>query len=890
MRRERVWVDACILVFLCCFCLCTAAAQAETDSLFVQPWRANMRAHPVIAADNILATLERGTAVTVLERSEEWYEVRLSDGQSGWMHQSVLGTTVPSVEVSSATANVTRLPLLRIGVILDGPLPRNKQLLTQFESEIRAVLESDRTVQFPADMILKADWSASSVKQAMDQLLDDPRTDVVLALGVLASLEAGRRQQLAKPVFAPFVLNPALQGIPLVKGTSGRSNLYYLTSPTDVAASLRLLYDIKPFSRFAVLIPQVVLALIPQPQTRLEQIIRQTGLNLQGSITPVSTTAAPTLQALPPDVEAVLVAPMTQLSEAEFDALIEGLKERKLPSVSTEGRRAVERGLLVTRYRDFDLKRRARRVALSILSTVVEGSNPSTFRVLLPRQERLTFNMATARSIGISPPWDFLTQADLLHAEENQAVTRTLSLESVVREAMQANLDVQAADRFVAAGQETVNEARSFLLPQVEMIGDARIIDESAAEAGSGSLPENQLTGTLALNQILYDEPTWANLSIQKDIQVGRQATRTITALDVTFEAAVSYLNVLAAKTAARIQRQNLDLTRANLELARVRRDVGEARPAEVVRWESQIANDRRRVIDTFAQTRQTEIALNRVLHRRLETAFRTQEPTLDDPRLLSSFARTFPYVDNPKFFEIFRDYMVQEGLKTAPELYVSDAQIRAQERQLTADKRAFWLPTFALRANVTTVERGGTGSDAPTFDLGGGRILALPQDNNWGWEVGASATLPLFTGFGRTARRNRSRETLAQLQLERQATAERIATRIRTALYQSGASYANINLAREAARAAARNYELVLDGYREGVTSILDLLDAQTESLNANLDAANSVYLYLIDLMQVQRSVGQFDFFRSDDSRQQWFNKLDAFFRERGAEIRHGK
>jgi outer membrane protein len=145
---------------------------------------------------------------------------------------------------------------------------------------------------------------------------------------------------------------------------------------------------------------------------------------------------------------------------------------------------------------------------------------------------------------------------------------------------------------------------------------------------------------------------------------------------------------------------------------------------------------------------------------------------------------------------------------------------------------------------------------------------------------------LPLFTGFGRQARLHRSRETLAQLQAEREATAERIATRIRTSLYESGASFANIDLAREAARAADRNYDLVLEGYREGVVSILDLLDAQTQALNANLDAANSVYLYLIDLMEVQRSVGQFDFFVSQEGRRQWFEKLDAFFRERGADI----
>ena len=86
--------------------------------------------------------------------------------------------------------------------------------------------------------------------------------------------------------------------------------------------------------------------------------------------------------------------------------------------------------------------------------------------------------------------------------------------------------------------------------------------------------------------------------------------------------------------------------------------------------------------------------------------------------------------------------------------------------------------------------------------------------------------------------------------------------------------------------RAASRNYELVLDAYRQGTVTILDLLDAQTVALNANLDAANAVYVYLITLMEVQRSVGQFDFFLSASGRQTWFDKLDTFFKQDGVSV----
>ncbi len=60
--------------------------------------------------------------------------------------------------------------------------------------------------------------------------------------------------------------------------------------------------------------------------------------------------------------------------------------------------------------------------------------------------------------------------------------------------------------------------------------------------------------------------------------------------LDIAQQTATAYLNVLRAKTFERVQKDNLQLTRSNLELARVRRQIGVSGPAEVYRWESQMA------------------------------------------------------------------------------------------------------------------------------------------------------------------------------------------------------------------------------------------------------------------------------------------------------------
>ncbi len=46
---------------------------------------------------------------------------------------------------------------------------------------------------------------------------------------------------------------------------------------------------------------------------------------------------------------------------------------------------------------------------------------------------------------------------------------------------------------------------------------------------------------------------------------------------------------------------------------------------------------------------------------------------------------------------------------------------------------------------------------------------------------------------------------------------------------------------------------------------------------------AANAVYDFLIDLMEVQRAAGGFDFFRTAEEREDFFQRLDAFMAAEG-------
>ncbi|MGD8700590.1 MAG: TolC family protein [Gemmatimonadales bacterium] len=750
-----------------------------------------------------------------------------------------------------------------IGFLTDGPYQRQAYLGELLRDEIRDLLSGEFDVRMPAAAYVQANYTIAGIEAGLDSLLEMPDVDLIVTFGAISSHVAARRPQLRKPTVAMIILSPELQGIEVADGGgSGKENLSFIALAEDYEIGVFL--EIVPFTRVAFLVNGPLAEAVPQLAQNLRAMGQASGLD--PVLIPVGLSVEPVLAALDEaNVEAVYLLPQFQLAEADFRKLVQGLIDRRLPSFSWFGRPEVVEGILAGQRPERFPQRIARRVALNIQSILL-GTDASSLPVGFAPQSRLFINMATARAIGVYPPWKVVTEAELI-AEQRRSVEQQWTLETAVREAVEANLDLAAAERAVAAGAADVKTARADLLPQIDVGLSWSMIDKSQAESGVSFRPERLLTGQATLTQLIYADPAWANYTIQKSVQESRVEDRQTVWLDIAFEAAVAYLDILKAKTIERIERENLRITRENLEFAEVRRSIGTASPGEVFRWESQIANNRQAVINAIAIRNLTEIELNRLLNRPLEEPFATEETELTDPSLLTSQARIAPYLANQWSFRVFRGFMAQEALDASPELKALTALAAAQRRALNAADRAFYIPTLALQASLDDVfSTGGEGTVFPGFE-------------DLRWTVGFSLRYPLLTGGARFSVKSEASEELARIETERGSVAQRVEGRVRSAVHTMGAALASIDLSRDAADAARRNFELVQDSYSRGVSSIIELLDAQNNALVAELRASNAVYDFLIELMRVERAAGRFDFFASPESREAFFDRLDAYY-----------
>ena len=77
---------------------------------------------------------------------------------------------------------------------------------------------------------------------------------------------------------------------------------------------------------------------------------------------------------------------------------------------------------------------------------------------------------------------------------------------------------------------------------------------------------------------------------VQKEIQNARRADRETVRFDITRAAATAYMDLMRTEALVRIRQDDVDLNRANLNVARLRHSVGAAGTAEIYRWEAQLA------------------------------------------------------------------------------------------------------------------------------------------------------------------------------------------------------------------------------------------------------------------------------------------------------------
>ena len=725
-----------------------------------------------------------------------------------------------------------------------------------FKREITMLFEGVRDVHFISYPLEMQD-DKNAALTLLNKASANAQVDIILVLDVAANQTLGTVPSFSKPTFLPYVFSAQLAGFPVSGNSSGKKNLNYITFGFDFEKELAALQSLAPFKNAVLLSnqrtkssikPEMLLALIAQAKRADVNISIQT---FDGDANKIS---------LPPNTDAVLYGFFPEASKDETQALFNRVNTMGVPGFSLTGEEYVRQGAFATSMPTADWERLARRTALH-MDEVLMGKQASELPVFFESARRFMINMDTSRKIKIAPSFDVLSEALLIH-EMPDTADRKYSLTEVAREAVKENLFLAAQRLQAESADKALKEVRSGLLPQINSSIAYSTRKDDTIAVRSGTLAENSTDGSISLIQPLFVEERWAALTIQKYSALSQKELLREVELDITQAAVNAYLNVLLAKTSLKQERYNLDITRENYRLAQNRVEVGTQTAADLYRWESELAIAKQGLLRAKSNFEQQRQRLNQILNRPINEEFTTSIETLDNPDLLISDTRITTLIENTYDLESLTDFFVELGLARAPELKQTQAQINANKRQLQSDQRAYWLPDLNLTSAVTN-----------NFDED--RTLTGLNGDDTDWRIGVELSIPLYEGGARAARAAQSRLAVRQFETSLQNLKTQIEQDIRNTLQAAHASYNSIPLAKQAETAAQKNYELINASYAQGARNITDVLDAQEVLIRAREASMNAVYTFLIDLMNVQRAIGAYDFFLTDAQRLQLSDDL---------------
>lgn len=700
------------------------------------------------------------------------------------------------------------------------------------------------------------DWSSVDYTKQLNSIYQNPKVDMVLVMGVAANQIVVKRENFPKPTFLPFVVEREFIQAPFKKvkgsdnGISNKRNLSYLTYSDQFFDSLKALNEVVHFSDIAVIGDEVLFKALPNDL--LSSATADGKLSI--SIVEHNGIDDDLLNKIRSSTDAVMIGYLPRMSNQKIHELIESLTEKGVPTFSYLEDGLVEQGLLATPLNDSVYLFTARRNALN-MQAVMFGEPASQQPVLVETKAKLTINENTANRLGIAIDFQVLVDADVINFGVGQKKNQW-GLIQIAELALQQNLDLKstAFDLYLQQNEQSI--AKSALLPQLSLNGSqlSRRSDSSAVK--SGFFPEESTDVSLQLEQTLYSDQQQASLAIQKILSKAAKEQYRQAQLDTIREASLAMADVLQAQSVATIQQEGLAFSEKNLNLAEDRATIGASSAADQYRWETQVANAKSSVFESFSNVLISKQNLNRILNRNI-TDDLDISPIDMDASMVYTAKESFDLMDNTSTFEKVYLFGVSKTFDNAPEISRLEYAIQAKQRELKTIKRQRWLPDLSLNGQIS--DNLDTQSDLFTDNDGDGRD----------WQLTLNARIPFYQGGQIRAKKIRAELELGQLENQLASVKQRLSQDLRASMNNLVTSLFNLEFTRDASSAASRSLSLVTDSYSKGALQVVDLLDAQRASISADLAQVQAFIAYFRSNIEMQRTIGVFEFLMSEAQKQ---------------------
>lgn len=413
-------------------------------------------------------------------------------------------------------------------------------------------------------------------------------------------------------------------------------------------------------------------------------------------------------------------------------------------------------------------------------------------------------------------------------AEEIIKKGELLTLERAVAIASERHPNITAARSSVDAAQSRVGQARAGYYPQIDMIaGYSRVKPTTSSTqslstdttTGTARSSFDQYSGSLELRQNLFDfGKTKTQVEIQRfNLQASRDDLSGTTDV-VVYNVKQSYFSVLKAKRTRDVAEETVSQFVKHLDQAKGFFEVGTKPKFDVTKAEVDLSNAKLNLIKAENARRVALASLNNALG------------VPDAPEYVIE--------DNLSFqkYTITYDEALEKAYKNRPELTALLARKAAAEKAVTLAEKGY----YPFLTGNAAYNRAGE---------------SFPLNN--GWNVGATLSFPVFSGFLTKNQVEEARANLNAIRANEESLRQNILLEVKQAYLGLAEAEERIANAELTVRQATENLEIANGRYSAGVGNPIEVADAEVSLSNAKTEHIAALYDYRVSRASIEKAIG---------------------------------
>ncbi len=404
-----------------------------------------------------------------------------------------------------------------------------------------------------------------------------------------------------------------------------------------------------------------------------------------------------------------------------------------------------------------------------------------------------------------------------------------LTLAQAEQMAIRNNPHISVARLLALAQAQVTRQVRSAYMPAAESDLDAVDAHYLSRITGDGTLNSPRIldkaAGGLTVSQLITDFGRTHNLVLSAQSSANAQLeSQAATVLDITLTVDQAYYRALTAQADLRVAEQTVAQRQATadqvseLTKAKLRSDV------DLSFADVQLSQAKLLLLDARNQAADAMAALNTVLGSEQDRQYSLVDQTPANPQ---------PPPRDP-------EPLIGQAFNSRPDLAALNDNYTAANDYRKAE-RDLWMPTVSAMAMV-----------------GGAPVRDDLIETSWYGGAGATVNIPIFNGFLFNAEEGEAKFRAGAAQQQVRNLRDDIARDVRTAVLDAQTAFERIGVTHEMLNESNLALELSQARYKLGLSSIVELTQAQLSETQAQIAYTNAGYAYQTALAVLRYQLGQ--------------------------------